>query len=166
MAMREHDFALRFRLPDAQPDPESHLEALREAGCDDATVGVGRQGRIALEFTRDGRSAAAAMRRAIRDVQRAIPGAELLEASPDYVGVTEIAAALGMTRQGARKMIETQPDFPAPVHEGSSALYRLALVLAWCARSTTRPVDPAQLEVAKAAMQQNHLREQQQVATL
>lgn len=106
------------------------------------------------------------MRRAIRDVQRAIPGAELLEASPDYVGVTEIAAALGVTRQGARKMIKTQPDFPAPVHEGSSALYRLALVLAWCARSTTRPVDPAQLEVAKAAMQQNHLREQQQVATL
>ncbi len=57
-----------------------------------ATIGVGRPGRIALEFTRMGRTAAAAMKSAIRAVTSAIRGAELLEVSPDYVGVTEIAA--------------------------------------------------------------------------
>ena len=162
--MQGYDFGLRFKLPEGAPDPESHLGALLRAGCDDATIGVGRPGRIALEFTREGRTAAAAVKSAIRDVTRAIPGAELLEVSPDYVGVTEIAAALGVSRQAARKMIDTQESFPDAVHEGSSAIFRLALVLDWCVRRAEREIDTAQFEVAKAAMRHNFAREGGQVA--
>jgi hypothetical protein len=45
--MASYDFSLRFKLPDADADPEQFLEALAEAGCDDAMVGVGQRGRIA-----------------------------------------------------------------------------------------------------------------------
>ncbi len=69
------------------------------AGCDDALVGVGQPGRIALDFTREARSASEAVLSAIKDVQRAIPGARLIEAGPDYVGLTEVAEMVGVTRQ-------------------------------------------------------------------
>ncbi|MDZ4257899.1 MAG: hypothetical protein U0974_09275 [Gemmatimonadales bacterium] len=85
--MPEYDFTLRFRLPEDSPDPEAHLGALLDTGCDDATVGIGRSGRISLEFTREGRTARATMNGAIRDIKRAIPGAELLEVAPDFVRV-------------------------------------------------------------------------------
>ncbi len=162
--MPEYDFALRFKLPEEAPDPELHVGALLRAGCDDATIGVGRLGKIALEFTRGGRTAHAAMKSAIRDVTRAIPDAELIEVAPDYVGVTEIAAALGVSRQAARKMIEKQVGFPDPVHEGASALFRLALVLDWCARQAERDIDAMQFEVAKAAMRHNFAIEGARVA--
>lgn len=84
--MREYDFTLKFRLPATGADPERLVDALAEAGCDDATIGVGQRGRIALDFTREARSAPDAVRSAVRDVERAIPGVRLVEASPDFVG--------------------------------------------------------------------------------
>lgn len=164
--MREYDFALRFRLPENAPNPEEHLGALLDTGCDDATVGIGRRGRISLEFTRAGGTARAAMNSALRDIRKAIPGAELLEASPDYVGVTEIAEILAVTRQGARKIIENAASFPAPVHDGTSTLYRLAPVLYWCLREGRRPVDVTQLEIAKEAMRHNFKREEHELAAI
>jgi len=55
---------------------------------------------------------------AVPDVQRAIPGARLIEAGPDYVGLTEIAKLLGISRQAMRKvMAKNIETFPLPVHE-------------------------------------------------
>lgn len=79
--MTEYEFALNFRLPDADADPEQHLAALAEAGCDDTAVGIGQTGRIALDFSREASSAKAAIVSAVRAVKAAIPGAELVEAS-------------------------------------------------------------------------------------
>lgn len=69
-----HTFTLRFKLPPAQPDPRHWLDALFEAGCDDATIGVGRAGVISLEFERDAPTREDALSTAIADVKRTIPG--------------------------------------------------------------------------------------------
>jgi hypothetical protein len=57
--MTEHAFTLVFRLADAGEDPQRHIERLAAAGCDDALVGVGTPGRIALAFDRRAASAEA-----------------------------------------------------------------------------------------------------------
>jgi hypothetical protein len=151
--MTDYEFALRFRLPDPDMDAEGLLGSLQNAGCDDATVGTAQRGRIALDFTRTAPSAREAMDSALRDVQRAIPGVELLEATPDYVGVTDIADVIGVSRQ--RVLVEItchRATFPRPVHEGRSALYHLAPVLLWFADARKRSIEPRLVEVARAAM--------------
>lgn len=89
--MREYEFILKFRLPDPAVDPGQFIEALAEAGCDDAAIGVGQRGCIALDFAREADTAADAIISAMQAVERAIPGAELIEAGPDFVGLTDVA---------------------------------------------------------------------------
>ena len=157
--MNTYEFTLKFTLGDPTGDPDQFLDRLADAGCDDAAIGVGQQGRIALDFTREARSASQAILSALRDVKRAIPEAKLVEASPDFVGLTDVARILGCSRQNVRKvMIRFGAMFPAPVHEGNPAIWRLAKVLAW-ARSRGDAVDQALLEVAQAAQQVNLARE-------
>lgn len=81
MTQRDYEFTLRFELPTPDEDPAGYTDALYEAGCGDATLGVGQQGRIALAFTREAESFWAALESATRDVQKAIPGAQLREAN-------------------------------------------------------------------------------------
>lgn len=157
--MSTYEFTLRFALGNPDDAPERFVERLGEAGCDDATVGIGQRGRIALDFSRDARSAAQAILSALRDVRRAIRGARLVEAAPDLVGLTDVARVLGCSRQNVRKlMFRHGGQFPAPVHEGNPSIWRLAKVLAW-AQARGDAVDPALLEVAKAAQQVNLARE-------
>ncbi len=66
--MAEYDFTLRFDIASFEREPESLVDQLYEAGCDDAIIGFGRQGRIALNFTREARSATEAISSALRDV--------------------------------------------------------------------------------------------------
>lgn len=154
--MTEYDFTLKFRLPDANGNPELHIGALAEAGCEDAMVGIGQPGRIALDFTREATSAMAAIVSAVQAVKRAIPGAELVEASPDLVGLTDVAEWVGCTRQNIRKlMLGNRATFPVAVHEGSLALWHLRPVLAWFHEHQQRAIDPALLEVSEATMHVN-----------
>ena len=48
----EYTFTLKYQLTYADRDPDALVERLGEAGCDDALVGIGQPGRLALEFTR------------------------------------------------------------------------------------------------------------------
>jgi hypothetical protein len=75
----EYEFTLRYQLPTAEASADQLVERLGEAGCSDALVGVGRPGRIALDFTRDAVSAHVAITSALADVKRAIPEARLVE---------------------------------------------------------------------------------------
>jgi hypothetical protein len=117
--MNEYEFTLKFSLQDTSSDPETYIEKLWAEGCDDALVGIGQSGRIALNFTRESSSAQDAILSALEDVKRAIPKAKLVEATPDWVCLTDIAHFLGLTRQNLIELMTSSGSaFPAPVHEG------------------------------------------------
>jgi hypothetical protein len=103
--VKEYSFTLKFNFPDARIDPDCYIEQLYEAGCDDALIGIGKQGCIALEFIRSAASAFEAVSSAIVDVKKVIPDASLIEATPDFVGLTDTATILGCTRQNIRNLI-------------------------------------------------------------
>lgn len=158
--MSEYEFTLKFRLPNASVDPEQFVDALAEAGCDDAAVGVGQQGRIALDFIREAPNALQAIVSAVKEVKSAIPGAELVEASPDFVGLTDVAELVGCTRQNVRKlMISNLTTFPLAVHEGTQALWHLRPVLDWFLENQKHSIDRALIEVSDAAMKVNIAKE-------
>lgn len=147
--MPQYNFTLKFALPQGESDSDALLERLYSAGCDDALVGTGLQGRLALQFTRESPTGAEAVHSAIDDVLRAAPEAVLAEAGPDYVGLTEIAALIGCSRQNMRKlMLSHSHGFPFPVHEGTTSLWHLADVLSWFQAARQRQCDPKLLEVA------------------
>jgi len=160
----EYTFTLKYQLAADDRDPASIVERLGAAGCDDALVGTGVAGRIALAFTREADSAETALHSALEDVRRAIPGARLTEAGPDYVGLTDVADLLEMSRQNMRKLMLNHPaSFPPPVHEGSASVWRLADLLGWfAARGYT--LDPALVETASAARQVNLAKDAGQLA--
>jgi hypothetical protein len=87
--MKEYEFTLKFRLIDTSSNPDAYIEKLGIEGCDDALIGIGQSGRIALNFTLESSSAYDAIFSALEDVKRAIPNARLVEATPDFVGLTE-----------------------------------------------------------------------------
>lgn len=158
--MTDYEFTLKFNLPDPGADPDQCVAALAAAGCDDALVGVGQSGRIALNFTRSARTAFEAISSALRDVRKAIPKAVLIEAAPDFVGLTDVAEMAGFTRQNMRKLMTSNiSTFPIAVHEGKPALWHLANVLAWLREQQKRPVDIVLLEVAETNMTLNIAKE-------
>jgi hypothetical protein len=102
LVMNAYEFTLKFSLPKPGDDPEASLKSLAEAGCDDALVGIGQHGRLARDFTRAAPTAFAAITSALRDVRKAIPGAILVEASPDFVGLTDGAQIAGFRPEHAQ----------------------------------------------------------------
>ena len=72
--MTEYSFTLTFALSSQAAEADALIERLGAAGCDDAVVGLGRQGRVAFEFAREAEDAARAVgsagRRAHRGVSR------------------------------------------------------------------------------------------------
>lgn len=162
----EYDFVLKFKLAEDSADTNDLVERLGEAGCDDAVVGIGQPGRIALDFTREASSAQHAVISALEDVKRAIPEAELIEVSPDLAGLTDIAEIVGVTRQNMRKlMVNHAKTFPAPIHEGSAALWHLAPVLEWLSARGGYTIERRLLEIARIAMQVNVAKELHRVET-
>lgn len=154
------DFVLTFRLPEGGEEPSAWLDALFEAGCDDASVGVGRRGFIALDFTRGGGSAEQAVHSAIAAVDGAIPGAVLTEVGPDLVSLTDLAAMLGCSRQNLRKYAMghirgVHVPFPAPVFTGNPSLWRLAEVAPWLEQHTDLRLTRPLAEVARIASRLN-----------
>jgi hypothetical protein len=77
--MASHAFILRFVLPDPGANPAHFLDALFEAGCDDAVIGIGLPGSVALDFSRESVSVDVAVRSATEAVMTAIPDAKLTE---------------------------------------------------------------------------------------
>jgi len=159
--MKEYEFILKFSLPDNEGDPEIFIDKLAAAGCDDALVGIGSNGRIALDFTRISSSALDAVLSGIKDVKRAIPGARLIEASPDLVGLTDVADILGFSRQNMRKLMLKNPDFPPPYHEGNPSIWHLAKILRWMDKKTMYPIEESLLDIATTNMQFNITKDMQ-----
>lgn len=162
----EYIFTLKYQLAEDDRDPDVLVERLGESGCDDALVGIGQPGRLALEFTREADSAEAAVRGALANVKRAVPSARLIEAAPDFVGLTDVAEVASVSRQNMRKLMLAHPgSFPAPVHEGSASIWHLAEVLAWLEAKGGYPLERGVLEVSKVALQVNLAKEARRLPT-
>ncbi|NIM41180.1 MAG: DNA-binding protein [Hydrogenophaga sp.] len=156
----EYTFTLKYQIAEQGADLDELIERLGAAGCDDALVGMGQPGRLALEFAREADSATAALTSALADVKRACPEAKLIEAAPDLVGLSDVATMMGVTRQNMRKlMLGHAASFPTPVHEGSASVWHLAEVMAWLQTRGAYEVDAPMLEVALTAMQVNLAKE-------
>lgn len=156
MNVSKYDFTLTFTLPDRSADPADYLDALYEAGCDDATVGVGKRGSIALEFTREAKSAEKAVQSAIAAVGKAIAGAELVEVKPDLVNLSDVADLVGCSRQNIRKyaageIAAVKAPFPAPAFIGSPDLWHFVEVGCWLIKHTDFKPRQEILEAAAAA---------------
>lgn len=162
----EYDFVLKFKLAERTVDMNDLVERLGKSGCDDAVVGIGQPGRIALDFTREADSAQQAIISALEDVKRAIPDAELIEVGPDLAGLTDIAQFVGVTRQNMRKLMVTHAKtFPAPIHDGTTALWHLAPVLQWLGARGGYAIEQRVIETSRVAMQINVVKESRHVET-
>jgi len=114
---KEFEFDLVFALPRKDVDQDTIVDALFEAGCDDAVVGLGAPGLLGLAFTRAGEDAEAVIAEAVKAALSALPeGTKLREVKPDLVSQGEVAARLQVSRQALQKR-----DLPPPSIGG---LYR------------------------------------------
>jgi predicted DNA-binding transcriptional regulator AlpA len=160
----EYTFTPKYQLADDDRDADAIVERLGEAGCDDALVGIGQSGRLALEFTREAADAGAAVCSALADVRRAAPSAKLIEVAPDLVGLTDVAEIVGVSRQNMRKLMLAHPgSFPAPVHEGSASIWDLADVLTWLQAKGSYALAKDMLDVARVALLVNVAKEGQRL---
>ncbi len=168
--MTNYSFVLNFTLPPGISDPADCLDALFEAGCDDAVVGVGRPGLVGLDFSRDAETAEDALRSAVRDVLKAVPGAGLVQAGPDLVGLTDMAEIFGFSRQNMRKyatgQASTAQAFPPPTVLGDPSLWHLAEVAAWLRQHTSVNPSDAVFDVSKAAAEVNWELESRRLQTI
>jgi hypothetical protein len=163
--MSEYEFTLKFNLQHSLVDPSVYVEQLYENGCDDALIGIGAKGYIALDFIREASSAYAAVSSAITDVKNVIPQANLIEATPDFVGLTDAAKILGCSRQNIRNLlVKDQSKSPLPVYEGTPSIWHLADILIWLREEKTYSIDDSLLEIAKINMNFNVARSWQKVA--
>jgi hypothetical protein len=117
---------------------DEELDALFEAGCDDATFSLERDGTVLGLFDREAASQEDAVLSAIGDVEAAEIGARVLRVTDDddWLTASEIAERVGRTRQSVRLLIRGDRGsggFPQPVaRQGSSnPLWSWADVEAW-----------------------------------
>jgi len=75
--MQEHNFIFKFKL-DSNKELDVYLNELCEAGCDDSLVGCGREGWLAMDFTRSADCLKHAVESAMMDV-RTVIGNTLIE---------------------------------------------------------------------------------------
>lgn len=160
--MNEYQFELTFKLPQ-EADPDQYFAAL-EKHCSDAMIGTGQAGYMAFDFTRESKSAYAAITSAVTDVKKAIPNAALVEATPDFVGLTDVADLLGFSRQYMRKlMLKSGTTFPTPVHEGKPSIWHLSNILIWLKENKKVEVEDALIDVANVNKKFNVIKELNQV---
>lgn len=148
--MTEYNFELYFRLKKDE-EPEQYLDALIEAGCDDAMIGIGKRGRIALSFLRESPNALPAIMSAIEAVLNVIPHAKFERAAPDLLNISELAYQFGLGKENMRKYARNhsakKATFPTPYIESEKSDYWHASEVAqWLSDQKIQEIDEAVLE--------------------
>ncbi len=141
---------------------DDHLDALVEAGCDDATLSTKGDLTFAA-FDREASTMLDAIISAIHDVET-VDGLEVLHVDPDeLVWASEIAERVGRTRQSVDQLIKGHRgpgDFPSPAnHATRNPLWRWSEVDAWFATYEGRQPDAersAVLGAINGALQARH----------
>ncbi|WP_164262369.1 hypothetical protein [Stenotrophomonas maltophilia] len=97
--MMEFSFTLMYRVPDTGEDPSAFERCLAESGCDDALLGSGLPGILALRFQREGKVANDVVRDTCMQVQNSLPAAELITV---HFNVSNVASnsTCGASRAG------------------------------------------------------------------
>ena len=138
-AVPEYEFELTARgaLTDAV------IDALVEAGCDDATIST-RDGLTFAAFDREAGTLLEAVVSAIEALESV--GFRVLRVDPDeLVWASEIASRTGRSRQSIDQLVKGQRGpggFPAPAsHATRNPLWRWSEVEAWFANYEGRPPD-------------------------
>ena len=151
--MKEYNFTLIFQLAKPDANSEIYIEALYEAGCDDALIGTGKLGYLSVNFIRESNSAFEAISSAINNIKSVLTDAELIHVSPDLVGVKELTNIFQCSRQNIQKFVN-KPTFPNPVYKGSQNIWHLKNVLSWFA-TQGHEINQELLEVTELAMSIN-----------
>jgi predicted DNA-binding transcriptional regulator AlpA len=150
-AMNEYQFTL---VTAADLDDEATVDALFEAGCDDATLGS-VDGVGYADFVRAGDSFGEAVRSAIQQVE-SVPGLKVIRVEPDdLVTMSEIAERMGRTRESVRLLIRGARGpggFPPPVShlKSRSRFWRWSDVSAWASRIGLEELETRQAQLVAA----------------
>ena len=100
----EFEFDLMFALPDGPADEDAVVDALYEAGCEDAVVGLGAAGLVGVGLTRSGTDPETVISDTAEQVLTGLPaGTRLREVRPDLVSLADVAARLRVSRQALQK---------------------------------------------------------------
>jgi hypothetical protein len=135
----------------------SAIEAFRQAGATDSTVGRGPDGVWTAVFDRQAASFEEALRTAITAVRRA--GLAVRRVEPDdFVTQAEIAERLGRTSESVRLLASGQRGdgtFPSPAARTTSrgSLWRWSQVAAWAGRPTEEIETAEWIAVTNAKLQ-------------
>ena len=139
--MSEHPFTLVIA---GDLESDATIDALFEAGCDDATFGTVDHVGYG-DFVREAPTLGEAVRSAIEQVE-SVPGLTALRVEPDdLVTMNEIAERMGRSRESVRLLIKGARGpggFPPPVShlKARSRLWRWSEVVDW-AEQLPQPLD-------------------------
>lgn len=132
-----NEWTFRLNVVGLDVDDDAQMDALYEAGCDDATFGTDDAGVHAV-FHREAPTPEAAVLSAIRAIEGAGLDVRVLrvETEDEWLTAAEIAERTGRTRQSIRQLIagaRGPGNFPRPVvrRDARSPLWSWDEVRAW-----------------------------------
>lgn len=136
--MNNCQFQLIFSLhPDE--DAEQYLDALFEAGCDDALISMGKPGYLAADFSRESSSAYDAIKTAVEAITNTITHAKLIKAGPYIANLSEMANLFGCSRQNLSKYARGESpkrnSFPCPIVSGKVDYWYVLDVALWLSQN-------------------------------
>ena len=161
--MSTFHFTLIVEGPDLQD--ESRIDALFEAGCDDAAIGLS-DGIQFVDFDREAGSLDHAILSAVDDLEK-LEGVEVVRiADAGLASLADIAVRLGRTRESVRLLVSGARGpggFPKPVTDprGRYRLWRWSDVERWCVEQLGEALLISQDEVTaafSAALELRHFR--------
>lgn len=117
--MEKFEFDLVFSLPDGgEKDAFDLADRVYEAGFEDAVIGTGMPGLLAVSLECEGVDAETVITETARQILHHLPkGAFLRDVRPDLVSLADVAGRLSIQRQSLQKR-----PMPKPVTHG---LYRV-----------------------------------------
>lgn len=153
--MGEYQFTL---VVSGDVDRDEAIDALFDAGCDDATIGT-IDGVGYADFVREAASFGEAVATAIKQIE-SVSGLQVRHVEPDdLVTMAEIAERLGRSRESVRLLVQGARgpgDFPPPIShlKARSRLWRWSEVAAWAEQlpASERSRDPFLIAAINAAL--------------
>ena len=145
--MAEIEFELVFALPEGDHDAFELMDAVFEAGFEDAIVGTGVPDMIGIALEAASDHAEDAILDAARAIQKQLPaGSVLREVRPDLVSLADVAKRLDVTRQSLQKR-----KMPLPSQGGLFRMEEVAVVIMEAAQGKGAGTRKGRFSVEKAA---------------